>query len=423
MVGRTMTKGWDSCSHWLNWQCSMTFSTAREKLRVAHCLEQLPKTNQAFEAGELSYSKVRAITRVATDDNENILLEVAMGGTASHLDKLVRRYQQVDEAQNPIEQVDESQQRKLDYYQDREGMWILHARLPQVEGGLLIKAIEEIMRQQGKNAPAEAHEEGQNEVPTVEKASYSQKRADALDSLAEHYIATATVDDENGSTQALAGHERCQVVLHLSVDGLDNCNCERHTPPNIDHQWISMANAKRFSSDASLYTVLDDKYGNVLNVGRKTRTVGTALKRALNMRDETCRFPGCCANKYVDFHHVRHWADGGETEPDNLIKLCRFHHDELHKGHYTIALQQQTEKNHGQKWIFKTADDEVMEPNPTLPMPVNKDFVSALWTVQWPNINSRTGVSGLEEFGLGSEPRCRPRLNYSKALKDLFQCK
>ena len=180
----------------------------------------------------------------------------------------------------------------------------------------------------------------------------------------------------------------------------------------MDYQWLCTANAKRFSSDASLYTVLEDKYGNVLNVGRKTRTVGTALKRALNMRDETCRFPGCCANKYVDFHHIQHWADGGETEPDNLIKLCRFHHDQLHKGHYTIALQQ-TEKNHGQKWLFTTANGEVMEPNPTLPMPINKNFLAALWTIQWPGINSQTGVPNSQ-----GKP-----LNYPKALNDLFWCK
>ena len=161
----------------------------------------------------------------------------------------------------------------------------------------------------------------------------------------------------------------------------------------MDYQWISMANAKRFSSDASLYAVLEDKYGNVLNAGRKIRTVGTALRRALNLRDETCRFPGCCANRYVDFHHILHWAEYGETEPDNLIKLCRFHHAQLHKGHYTIALQQQTEKNYGQKWVFKTAAGEVMEPNPTLAIstqgPRGKDFLAK----QWPNIHSQTGVS------------------------------
>ena len=96
---------------------------------------------------------------------------------------------------------------------------------------MLIKAIEEIMRQADRNASAEAPEAGRNAsaeaseqeqigVAAVEKASYSQRRADAISVLVEHFIATATVDDENGGVQALAGHERCQVVLHLNVDTL-----------------------------------------------------------------------------------------------------------------------------------------------------------------------------------------------------------
>jgi hypothetical protein len=96
----------------------------------------------------------------------------------------------------------------------------------------------------------------------------------------------------------------------------------------------------------------------------------------------------------------------GETEPDNLVKLCRFHHAQLHKNNYTIALQQQTKENDGQKWRFRDKSGEVIEPNPRLPMPKNKDFMD----VEWPNINSQTAV-----------PHCpEVPLDYPKALKDLF---
>lgn len=398
-------EGWrqccmSSCCHWLNWKCAMTYTTAREKLRVAHCLERLPLVNKEFEAGKLSYSKVRAITRVATDENEHVLVKVAMENTASHLDKLVRRYQKVDAQQNPIEQIDEHENRKLEYYQDSEGMWVIKGRLQQVEGGLLIKALEEIVRQQNKNASAEAQEK-------LVKSTSGQNRADALSAMAEHFIATAKVDDENGGLQPLAGHERCQVVLHLSAQTLKaehqhNHNCHHNATHHLDGQWISAKNAKRFSSDASLYTVLEDKYGNVLNLGRKVRTVTTALKRALNIRDKTCRFPGCCANKYVDFHHIQHWSEGGHTEPDNLIKLCRFHHDLLHKDYYTISSQQHCEHN---KWIFKTADGEVIKPNPAFRKPISQDDL----TIRWPKINHRTGTSLYS-----SKP-----LNYNKVIRQL----
>jgi hypothetical protein len=382
-------KGWckngiRSCSHWLTLNCSLAVATAHEHLRVAHCLEKLPKTNEGFESGVLSYSKVRAMTRVATDDNEAILISAAANSSASHVENLVRKYRQVDADQNPIEPKDEYQQRKLTAYQNKDGMWIINAKLPQLEGGLVVKALEEIMRQQDRNSSAEESKEAQENSSAEEseevRASFSQKRADALSSMSEHFIATATVDDENGGIQALAGHERCQVVLHLNLDNAD-------TPPNMDYHCISVANAKRFSSDASLYTVLEDRYGDVLNIGRKARTISPPLARALNVRDETCCFPGCCANKYVDFHHVTHWIDGGETNPDNLIKLCRFHHRQLHQGHYSIALQ--PDDSDKQKWIFKTAAGEVIEPNPRLLQGRNKEFLET----QWPDIDSHTAVS------------------------------
>ena len=386
-------RGWakngiHSCSHWLTLHCSLAIATAHEHLRVAHCLEKLPQTNEGFESGELSYSKVRAMTRVATDDNEAILISAATNSSASHVEKLVRKYRQVDADQNPIEPEDEYQQRKLTAYQNKDGMWIINAKLPQLEGGLVVKALEEIMRQQDKNSSAQESEEV--------RVSFSQKRADAISSMSEHFIATATVDDENGGIQALAGHERCQVVLHLNVDN-----------PNMDYHCISVGNAKRFSSDASLYTVLEDKYGDVLNIGRKTRTISPPLARALNVRDETCCFPGCCANKYVDFHHVTHWIDGGETNPDNLIKLCRFHHRQLHQGHYSVALQ--LDDSDKQKWIFKTATGEVIEPNPRLMQGRNKEFLEA----QWPDIDSHTAVS---RWRGGT-------FDYPTILEDLVWCK
>jgi hypothetical protein len=82
--------------------------------------------------------------------------------------------------------------------------------------------------------------------------------------------------------------------------------------------------------------VLEDGSGKVLNVGRKTRTVPPAIRRALTLRDQGCRFPGCCETRFVDAHHVQHWCDGGETSLDNLVLLCRYHHRLLHQEGYGI---------------------------------------------------------------------------------------
>ncbi len=75
--------------------------------------------------------------------------------------------------------------------------------------------------------------------------------------------------------------------------------------------------------------------GEVLDIGRKTRTIPPALRRALEARDRGCRFPGC-GLRFTDAHHVRHWADGGETKLENLILLCRFHHRLVHEEGYTV---------------------------------------------------------------------------------------
>lgn len=218
-----------------------------------------------------------------------------------------------------------------------------------------------------------------------------QKDADALCAMAEHYIAGGK-DEE---LKTLAGNERCQVVLHLDVETLkkdheQGCGCDHeHMPPHLDKQWITMKNAKRFSCDASLLTVLEDKDGNVLNIGRKARTVPPALKRALDVRDETCRFPGCCESHYVDFHHIKHWANGGETSKGNLVKLCRFHHRLLHDGVYDIEAI--GDKNNPE-FVFRAADGKVIERNP--PPPKNEDTTvegtTAYFKRRWPDIDAET---------------------------------
>jgi hypothetical protein len=96
---------------------------------------------------------------------------------------------------------------------------------------------------------------------------------------------------------------------------------------------------------------LEDEQGKVLNIGRRTRTVPASITRALNIRDKICRVPGCCESRYVDAHHIEHWADGGETSLDNLVTICRTHHRQLHQGHFTIT----TEKTAtGQQLVFTT---------------------------------------------------------------------
>src|SRR5690606_37560449 len=105
------------------------------------------------------------------------------------------------------------------------------------------------------------------------------------------------------------------------------------------HFPLAVSTAKRLACDAALVTVLEDGSGAALNVGRKTRVVPPAMRRALTLRDGGCRFPGCCETRFVDAHHIHHWCEGGETKLDNLVLLCRRHHRLVHQAGFRIVKQ------------------------------------------------------------------------------------
>ena len=99
--------------------------------------------------------------------------------------------------------------------------------------------------------------------------------------------------------------------------------------------------SRRLACDCATVHWLEDSDGNTLNIGRKSRTIPPAIRRALNHRDQGCRFPGCTAHKYTDAHHIHHWADGGETRLDNLVTLCRHHHRAVHEGGFSVQMKVQ----------------------------------------------------------------------------------
>ena len=140
--------------------------------------------------------------------------------------------------------------------------------------------------------------------------------------------------------QGLTGAERCQVVLHVDINTLREQRsgvCCAHAKAHFeDKPWLSPRTARRLGCDASLVTVLEDGHGKVLNVGRRSRIVPAHIRRALLERDGACQYPGCHESRYVDAHHIQHWADGGETSLENLVTLCRFHHRQLHRGCFEV---------------------------------------------------------------------------------------
>ena len=133
-------KGWNdgalkSCAHWLNFKVGLDLGAAREKVRVAHALAGLPAISDAMARGQLSYSKVRALTRVATPPTEDYFLDIALHGTAQHVERLVRYYRQVEQREALSREEHQQQTRELSYWFDTDGSVIFKARLPAVPGG------------------------------------------------------------------------------------------------------------------------------------------------------------------------------------------------------------------------------------------------------------------------------------------------
>jgi len=140
-VRRARGLGLNSCAHWLNWQCGIDLGAAREKVRVAHALKDLPRISEAFRAGRLSYAKVRAMTRVATPDNEDYLLMTAHHGTASHVERLVRGYRQVKRAEALAQENDRCELRELARHLSEDGSLEIKARLTPEQGARVVAAL------------------------------------------------------------------------------------------------------------------------------------------------------------------------------------------------------------------------------------------------------------------------------------------
>jgi hypothetical protein len=320
-------------AQWLNWQCGIGTVAAREKVRVARSLESLPEISAVFARGEVSYSKVRAMTRVATPANESVLVSIALHGTATHVEKLARKYRWVERAEAARRAATQHESRGLHYFFDDAGMLVVHGRLPAEVGAVVRKALDAAVEElrssehEGAGASAEAS-------PFEREQTAAAFRADALAHVAEHFLQHRGPDDARSTA------DRYQVVVHVDravlTRAVEANDREAHGCELDDGPALALDTARRLACDATLVGMLDAEDGEPLNVGRRTRAIPPALARALRSRDGGCRFPGCTRTRFTEGHHVRHWADGGETRLGNLVTLCRFHHRLVHEGGFGL---------------------------------------------------------------------------------------
>jgi hypothetical protein len=325
--------GCKSCAQWLSWRCALAPSAAREQVRVARRLSELPQIRAAFGRGELSYSQVRALSRVATPELEPSLLELARYATAAQLERTLRAYHGVLERE--LSHADRAHgERYLVCEHDDDGSLLLRGRFPAEEGALLLAALDAARDGLREASPDQPSGEGRGASAEADASLGEQappSNASALMLMAETLLASGPADR--------SGADSYQVVVHVDaaalgmpsaagteVDGA--CQLDDGSP-------LHPETARRLACDASVVRILE-RDGRPLSVGRRTRSIPPALRRALQSRDHCCRFPGCTQRRFLHAHHIDHWAHGGATELGNLVHLCRFHHRLVHEGGYKL---------------------------------------------------------------------------------------
>ncbi|WP_438803303.1 DUF222 domain-containing protein, partial [Frankia gtarii] len=347
-------EGWSgmgiaSCAHWLAWRCGIGLRTAHEQLATAHALEELPAIRAAFAAGTLSYSKVRAVTRVADARSEQVWLTHARFCTAGQIERLARSVRQA-RGDDRIRRA----AKRLVWRSDDDGMLHVTAVLPPDEGARLIAALEAARTSLDTTAPltatgdAEAAEAGPDEseadeVPpdgdSVFTARDRQRDAEALVALADGFLdrpapglmnpdhtltvhLTTLPDPSDSDTTTDSSAAGPAEVARIGIGGW----------AAIDGGiGLSRQTIERLGCDGFLRGMVTDSDGNPLYLGRRRRHPGQKLRDAVHARDHGhCQYPGCGHTRWLQIHHLTPWGHDGDTDIDKLLLLCSAHHHAIH---------------------------------------------------------------------------------------------
>jgi hypothetical protein len=298
-----------SAEHWVAWQCGVSARRARELVRMARRLPELPETAAAFARGELAEDQVGVICRHVPAHNDAEAAELARFATVSQLRRTLGRYGFAPvppPPAGPEPEVDPEppEPRRVSFGYGDDGSWRLSALLPADEGAVVERSLS--LARQDLVAEAEG---------TDDKGAVTW--ADALVAVGERYLAS------DASARPYA--ERHLVFLHLDADARGR-SANLHLGP-----FLPDALRRQLGCDARARIVLRDG-GVAVSVGRSARIVPERTRMAVEQRDGGCRVPGCDRRRWLQVHHIRHWEDGGATDTPNLVALCSRHHRLHHRG-------------------------------------------------------------------------------------------
>jgi hypothetical protein len=308
--------GFLSLSAWLVARHRLAPSTATRRVRVARALQAMPQAAEACAAGELSDAAVGLMASAreshpeAFTRCEEALLQAARTLPVAGLRSVIAYWQQAqDLAQVEQDEDERFGRRRLHASPTIGGMVRVDGDLDPEAGQMLLSALQAVMDADVRTRRSELRSPGQ-------------RRADALGEICRTWL-------DSSERPAILG-ERPHVVVTVDLDAL-----EGRAGRSELQDWgpVTPEAARRLACDAKVSRVITDAASRPLDVGRSTKVVPPALRRAVTVRDRGCRFPGCGRPpSWCDAHHVRHWADGGRTALDNLVLLCRPHHRAIHRG-------------------------------------------------------------------------------------------
>jgi hypothetical protein len=288
-------------AHWLAMRYGISQWKACRWIAAAHALPDLPKISEAFSAGELGVDKVVELTRFATPEAEADLLRWARGVSCGAIrpkgDLAIRAA--LDEV------IDVERSRSLSWWYFDEGRRFgLEAELPAAQGAVVAKTLERL----AETLPVMPGEQDAHHVDA--------RRADALVALCSERTASGPDQD------------RASVVIHAQLDTLmtgEGAHEVEGAPP------MPNETLKRVLCNARVQTVIEDRSGAVVGLGRISREPAPWMLRQVRYRDKECRFPGCGARRFTQAHHIEWWRDGGRTDLQNLLLICSFHHKLVHE--------------------------------------------------------------------------------------------
>ncbi|MCZ2837907.1 HNH endonuclease signature motif containing protein [Modestobacter sp. VKM Ac-2985] len=340
--------GITSCAHWLAWKCALTPGTARQHVRVARALRALPLTSAAFSAGELSYSKVRALTRVAEPGTEAELVEFARHATASQVERTVRAWRRADD----VDAGRVADRRRFSWWTEDDGMVSVQVRMEAEQGAEFLAAIESLAERDARRERAARRRARAALAGGPEPAGDGQAASTGVPAAGGRATGDPPAEDE-AEPLAVTTERRCRAMTQLAAAAAD-ADRRAGDPPRREvvvvvdaavladdeaagraalegGPALTPAQARRLACDAAVTAIVTDG-PEVLAQGRSRRYATRAQRRALLLRDGGCARPGCEETRpeRLHAHHLRHWLHGGRTDVSNLVLLCDVDHGLVH---------------------------------------------------------------------------------------------